>query len=294
MIEEYDSFLSDSFCKDYVYDELSDFPVDEIVAWFIRDEEHNFSYSYDFSSNLMSSQQNNSPAVSDISFFDDFRAINYKIISNFDKRFDNTKLFLIRIDDKTYRAMEEVFEEEDGFWDKNITKMPKAEMIDSVIQKHSINFDWIFDCIKKHKDLVKHRKDVVDAGGGGYTTVSSDEIRELLNNLDKKVNDFINNVLNPIVSESFFNYSESVIEDLSIVDGVSRYYWSDDDFSNDLSFLKFTKENLMNWTFTQSVKYPENSVERNQWKEVFAIIGKSSPNVLEEYISELESGLWSE
>lgn len=294
MIEEYDSFLSDSFCKDYVYDELSDFPVDEIVAWFIRDEEHNFSYSYDFSSNLMSSQQNNSPAVSDISFFDDFRAINYKIISNFDKRFDNTKLFLIRIDDKTYRAMEEVFEEEDGFWDKNITKMPKAEMIDSVIQKHSINFDWIFDCIKKHKDLVKHRKDVVDAGGGGYTTVSSDEIRELLNNLDKKVDDFINNVLNPIVSESFFNYSESVIEDLSIVDGVSRYYWSNDDFSNDLSFLKFTKENLMNWTFTQSVKYPENSVERNQWKEVFAIIGKSSPNVLEEYISELESGLWSE
>lgn len=294
MIEEYDSFLSDSFCKDYVYDELSDFPVDEIVAWFIRDEEHNFSYSYDFSSNLMSSQQNNSPAVSDISFFDDFRAINYKIISNFDKRFDNTKLFLIRIDDKTYRAMEEVFEEEDGFWDKNITKMPKAEMIDSVIQKHSINFDWIFDCIKKHKDLVKHRKDIVDAGGDGYTTVSSDEIRELLNNLDKKVNDFINNVLNPTVSESFFNYSESVIEDLSIVDGVSRYYWSNDDFSNDLSFLKFTKENLMNWTFTQSVKYPENSVERNQWKEVFAIIGKSSPNVLEEYISELESGLWSE
>lgn len=294
MIEEYDSFLSDSFCKDYVYDELSDFPVDEIIAWFIRDEEHNFSYSYDFSSNLMSSQQNNSPAVSDISFFDDFRAINYKIISNFDKRFDNTKLFLIRIDDKTYRAMEEVFEEEDGFWDKDITKMSKAEMIDSVIQKHSINFDWIFDCIKKHKDLVKHRKDVVDAGGDGYTAVSSDEIRELLNNLDKKVNDFINNVLNPIVSESFFNYSESVIEDLSIVDGVSRYYWSDDDFSNDLFFLKFTKENLMNWTFTQSVKYPENSVERNQWKEVFAIIGKSSPNVLEEYISELESGLWSE
>lgn len=294
MIEEYDSFLSDSFCKDYVYDELSDFPVDEIVAWFIRDEEHNFSYSYDFSSNLMSSQQNNSPAVSDISFFDDFRAINYKIISNFDKRFDNTKLFLIRIDDKTYRAMEEVFEEEDGFWDKDITKMSKAEMIDSVIQKHSINFDWIFDCIKKHKDLVKHRKDIVDAGGDGYTAVSSDEIRELLNNLDKKVNDFINNVLNPIVSESFFNYSESVIEDLSIVDGVSRYYWSNDDFSNDLSFLKFTKENLMNWTFTQSVKYPENSVERNQWKEVFAILGKSSPNVLEEYINELESGLWSE
>lgn len=51
---------------------------------------------------------------------------------------------------------------------------------------------------------------------------------------------------------------------------------------------------MMNWCFTQSIKFDKGTDERNQWREVFAILGKSSPNVLEEYISELESGLWSE
>lgn len=88
----------------------------------------------------------------------------------------------------------------------------------------SISVNNFINTIQKLQELVSYQEEVAIAGGDGYSKMYENEIYQLKNLSIKLFND-IGTYFKAEIDKCFFSYEQSVIEDLSIVNGVNCYIW---------------------------------------------------------------------
>lgn len=157
-------------------------------------------------------------------FADEINDNNYRIL-NEDEFIDQPCLNL-KVNRKNYRALKIVNRESFAF----MNFLNVSEMITKVIHEFDKEVNSLSNVVEKVYELKIYEKDLIDAGGDGYERIFNKELRELFESCDQNFLSIMP-LISQRIEESFFSYGESIIQDLSMVNNVRKYFW---DYNVDL------------------------------------------------------------
>lgn len=207
----------------------------------------------------------------DLFFITDVHSPPLKIVKNSDKMYHDKKLMTVEIDGIKYRALtvasRGIFESHLNFGQSFVFKA-----FDEISEKYPNIFEWLFNYYEDFSKIIEEEKCLVKAGGDGYKGAFKEEKFDIYKKVDCELRDFLFDEFSKIADNSYFKYNESVIEDLSISQGVSIYHWERYFINQDIYF-RFSDYSFMSW-----IKYCKK--DSQEWMSFHDFIVKAKDEVL--------------
>lgn len=122
------------------------------------------------------------------------------------------------------------------------------QLLNNSFDKNSEQVSKLQQLITEYKDILSYKNSINDSVGDGYDNVFEDELLDASEDIKQGLYGVINQIEKFLV-ENYFLYDGSKVQDLSVIDGLRCYAWSD-------------------WEYTDATEFEFNS-------EIFALLQKS-------------------
>lgn len=159
--------------------------------------------------------------VENLRYSDCYKLIEYDSIYHKDG-FSDVECSEIRINKKLYKAL--LFCDESRI-SYNRMDLDFEKIIQEIIKEDDEFQQWWKNGEEDYCSLRNYQRNLINSGGDGYTGIFDGEFKELKEKYNNEFMSFMFKFTENL-HQKYFSYSQSTVEDLSVIDGVRSFWFS--------------------------------------------------------------------